>query len=72
VYFYPSVSVLLHNLEVWDASYLARNFDKKTTGRETDFVFGSIKGNWTPFCNGTPRNYSAENNYKKCVPILNV
>jgi hypothetical protein len=43
VYFYPSVSVLLHNLEVWDASYLARNFDKKTTGRETDLVFGNIK-----------------------------
>jgi hypothetical protein len=36
------------------------------------FVFGNIKRNWTPFCNGTPRIHSADNNYKKCVLVLKV
>lgn len=51
---------------------MAWNFDKKTTRRKTDFVFGNIKRNWTPFCNGKPRIYSDDNNYKKCVPVRKV
>jgi hypothetical protein len=35
------------------------------------FFFGKIKINWTPFCIGTPRIQSANNNYQKIVfPFL--